>query len=191
MPNPEMTAPALVELLHHFESAALSVWLDGGWGVDIVLSVADVPKLRELLAVRGFAVREGKSPHSWPGWRSVACPRRRRCWATRTVMCRWRRTFATWNALRSASASSCRRNCGEQAPPEDQVLACLEAKAGGAATSRRAALTCPRDDRAPVAADLQRWQNLPRSIIGLLNRTFFRGAAPCPILTRTRTFCSA
>jgi len=47
--------------------------LDGGWGVDallqtqtrahkdldIILPVADVPKPRELLAMTGFAVREG------------------------------------------------------------------------------------------------------------------------------------
>jgi lincosamide nucleotidyltransferase A/C/D/E len=75
----EMTATALVELLHLFESAALPVWLDGGWGVDallqtqtrpskdvdLVLAVADVPRLCELLAVRGFAVREGQPPHSF------------------------------------------------------------------------------------------------------------------------------
>jgi lincosamide nucleotidyltransferase A/C/D/E len=77
--KPEMTASALVELLHLFESAALRVWLDGGWGVDallqtqtrphkdvdLVLPVVDVPRLRELLAVGGFAVREGKPPHSF------------------------------------------------------------------------------------------------------------------------------
>jgi lincosamide nucleotidyltransferase A/C/D/E len=77
--KPEMTATALVELLHLFESAAIPVWLDGGWGVDallqtqtrphkdvdLVLAVADVPKLRKLLAAGGFAVREGKPPHSF------------------------------------------------------------------------------------------------------------------------------
>ena len=77
--KPEMTSSALVELLQLFESAAIPVWLDGGWGVDallqtqtrahkdvdIVLSVANVPKLRELLAVRGFTVREGKPPDSF------------------------------------------------------------------------------------------------------------------------------
>lgn len=77
--KPEMTSSALVELLRLFESAAIPVWLDGGWGVDallqtqtrthkdvdIVLSVADVPKLQELLAMRGFAVREGKPPNSF------------------------------------------------------------------------------------------------------------------------------
>lgn len=77
--KPEMTSAALVELLRLFESAEISVWLDGGWGVDallqiqtrthkdvdIVLPVADVPKLHELLALRGFVVREGKPPNSF------------------------------------------------------------------------------------------------------------------------------
>ena len=77
--KPEMTSSALVELLQLFAGAAIPVWLDGGWGVDallqtqtrahkdvdIVLRVADVPKLRELLAMRGFAVREGKPPDSF------------------------------------------------------------------------------------------------------------------------------
>ena len=77
--KPEMTASALVELLELFEAAAIPVWLDGGWGVDallqtqtrahkdvdIVLRVADVPRLRELLAARGFAARDGKPPDSF------------------------------------------------------------------------------------------------------------------------------
>ncbi len=75
----EMTSAALVRLLQSFESAAIRVWLDGGWGVDallqtqtrthkdvdFVMSVADVPKLQELLARRGFVVREGKPPDSF------------------------------------------------------------------------------------------------------------------------------
>ena len=74
-----MPAPALVELLQLFESAAIPVWLDGGWGVDalleqqtrthkdvdIVLQVADVPALQEILASRGFAVSDGAPPHSF------------------------------------------------------------------------------------------------------------------------------
>jgi lincosamide nucleotidyltransferase A/C/D/E len=77
--KPEMTSPALVELLKLFETAGIPVWLDGGWGVDallrtqtrthkdvdIVLRVADVPRLRELLTLRGFTVREGKPPDSF------------------------------------------------------------------------------------------------------------------------------
>src|SRR5918998_2654106 len=75
----EMTSSALIELLQLLEHASIPVWLDGGWGVDalletqtrthkdvdVVLRVADVPKLRELLATRGFAVREGKPPDSF------------------------------------------------------------------------------------------------------------------------------
>jgi lincosamide nucleotidyltransferase A/C/D/E len=74
-----MTSAALVELLQLFESAAIRVWLDGGWGVDallqtqtrahkdvdILISVADVAKLQELLARRSFVVREGKPPDSF------------------------------------------------------------------------------------------------------------------------------
>jgi lincosamide nucleotidyltransferase A/C/D/E len=75
----EMTAAALSELLLLLEGAAIPVWLDGGWGVDallqtqtrshkdvdLILPVADVPKLRELLAERGFNVRGGKPPDSF------------------------------------------------------------------------------------------------------------------------------
>ena len=74
--QPEMPAEALVELLRLFEGAGIPVWLDGGWGVDallrtqtrrhadveIVLPVKDVPRLLELLAERGFTIREGKPP---------------------------------------------------------------------------------------------------------------------------------
>ncbi len=77
--KPEMTSSALVALLQLFESGAIPVWLDGGWGVDallqtqtrthkdvdIILAVADVAKLQELLARKGFAVREGKPPNSF------------------------------------------------------------------------------------------------------------------------------
>jgi lincosamide nucleotidyltransferase A/C/D/E len=75
----EMTSASLVELLQLFESVAILVWLDGGWGVDallqkqtrihkdvdIIIRVSDVPRLRELLAMRGFAVQEGKPPNSF------------------------------------------------------------------------------------------------------------------------------
>lgn len=74
-----MTAPALLEILHVLEEAGVSVWLDGGWGVDallerqtrqhrdvdIVIRVADVPKLQEVLSRRGFAIREGAPPNSF------------------------------------------------------------------------------------------------------------------------------
>jgi lincosamide nucleotidyltransferase A/C/D/E len=69
----EMTANALVDLLQLFDSAGIEVWLDGGWAVDavlgsqtrahkdvdIILRVADLPKLHAVLANRGFVVRDG------------------------------------------------------------------------------------------------------------------------------------
>ena len=75
----EMSSLVLVELLRLIENAQIPVWVDGGWGVDallgtqtrthkdvdIVLPLGDVPKLQELLARRGFAVREGKPPDSF------------------------------------------------------------------------------------------------------------------------------
>jgi len=61
------------------DEASIAVWLDGGWGVDtllqtrtrphkdvdIILRVSDVPKLREILGRRGFAVKEGSPPNSF------------------------------------------------------------------------------------------------------------------------------
>ena len=74
-----MTSLVLVELLRLIGGAQIPVWLDGGWGVDallgtqtrthkdvdIILPVEDVPKLQELLARRGFTIREGKPPDSF------------------------------------------------------------------------------------------------------------------------------
>jgi lincosamide nucleotidyltransferase A/C/D/E len=71
--KPEMAAEALVELLQSFESAAIEVWLDGGWAVDallgrqtrphkdvdIILRIADLPNLRETLGSRGFEIQDG------------------------------------------------------------------------------------------------------------------------------------
>jgi lincosamide nucleotidyltransferase A/C/D/E len=70
---PEMTPEALVDLLQLFESAGIEVWLDGGWAVDallgaqtrphkdvdIILRVADLPKLRAILITRGFKIQHG------------------------------------------------------------------------------------------------------------------------------------
>ena len=75
----ELTGREVVFLLGALERAGVRCWLDGGWGVDallqtqtrthkdvdIVLRVADVPKLQGLLAMRGFTVREGKPPDSF------------------------------------------------------------------------------------------------------------------------------
>ena len=77
--EPEMTSSALVELLQFLEDGGISVWLDGGWGVDallekqtrthrdvdIILPVAEVPVLREKLGGRGFSVKQGSPPHSF------------------------------------------------------------------------------------------------------------------------------
>src|SRR5882762_4050178 len=68
-----MTSEALVDLLRLFQSAGIEVWLDGGWAVDallgaqtrphkdvdIILRVADLQNLRDILAVRGFEMRDG------------------------------------------------------------------------------------------------------------------------------------
>ncbi len=77
--RPEMTPAALVELMQLFDSAAIEVWLEGGWGVDallgtqtrphkdvdIILRVADLPKLRGLLGCGGFAIQEGGTPSNF------------------------------------------------------------------------------------------------------------------------------
>jgi lincosamide nucleotidyltransferase A/C/D/E len=77
--RPDMTPAALVELMQLFDSAAIEVWVEGGWGVnallgtqtrshkdvDIILRVSDLPKLRELLGRRGFAVQEGGTPSNY------------------------------------------------------------------------------------------------------------------------------
>ena len=75
----EMPCSALVELLEVFQSAAIPIWLDGGWGVDallerqsrehgdvdIVLCRSDVPRLQTVLDRRGFTVLSGKPPDSF------------------------------------------------------------------------------------------------------------------------------
>ncbi|HEX2484322.1 MAG TPA: hypothetical protein VHQ66_03420 [Myxococcota bacterium] len=75
----EMTHAALVELMQLFESAGIEVWLEGGWGVDallgtqtrphkdldVILRVADLPKLREVLVDRGFSIQEGGTPSNF------------------------------------------------------------------------------------------------------------------------------
>ncbi len=75
----EMTSAAVVELLRLLDEAAISVWLDGGWGVDallgmqsrphkdidIVIRVSDAPKVQEVLGRKGFVVKQGTPPHSF------------------------------------------------------------------------------------------------------------------------------
>lgn len=71
--KPEMPAAALVVLLKLLEGAGIELWLDGGWAVDallgtqtrshkdvdIILRVADLPRLRNILGDRGFEIRQG------------------------------------------------------------------------------------------------------------------------------------
>jgi lincosamide nucleotidyltransferase A/C/D/E len=68
-----MTSEALLDLLRLFESVGIEVWLDGGWAVDallgaqtrphkdvdIILRLADLQKLRDVLSVRGFEMKDG------------------------------------------------------------------------------------------------------------------------------------
>ncbi len=69
----QMTSSALIELLESLESAGIEAWLDGGWAVDAVLGmqtrphkdvdvivqVADIPKLRQTVANIGFDLERG------------------------------------------------------------------------------------------------------------------------------------
>ena len=75
--HPTMSAPAVLSLLTLFEQHAIEVHVDGGWGVDALLGEQTrnhedldialphkyVPKLRALLAARGYA--EVPRPDSW------------------------------------------------------------------------------------------------------------------------------
>ena len=75
----ETTSVDVLELLRGLASAGITVWLDGGWGidallqtqtrphkdVDIIPQVADVPKLLETLERRGFVIQEGTPPHAF------------------------------------------------------------------------------------------------------------------------------
>jgi len=77
--RPEMSADAAIDLLRLLESAAIEVWLDGGWAVDaalrvqtrthkdldIILRIRDLPRLREILGSRGFTVQEGGTESSF------------------------------------------------------------------------------------------------------------------------------
>ena len=75
-PRLPMAAGDLVELLGEIEEAGIEVWLDGGWGVDALLgeqrrehddvdliaSLADMPRLQECLEGRGYELVDGELP---------------------------------------------------------------------------------------------------------------------------------
>jgi lincosamide nucleotidyltransferase A/C/D/E len=74
-----MPAEEAVAIVDALESAGIDVWLDGGWGVDallerqtrphddldVVVALDDVPRLRELLARRGYEMLGGEPPMSF------------------------------------------------------------------------------------------------------------------------------
>ena len=74
-----MDASTVCGLVAQLEQAAVTVWLDGGWGVDallgretrphhnldILVRVSDVPALLAVCEPAGFGVREGSIPHAF------------------------------------------------------------------------------------------------------------------------------
>lgn len=71
-----MTAESVLELLALLESSNIAAWVDGGWGVDallgcqsrphedvdLVVALDDVDRIRETLALQGFALSEDHLP---------------------------------------------------------------------------------------------------------------------------------
>jgi lincosamide nucleotidyltransferase A/C/D/E len=74
-----MEADELVEIIDLLEQSGITVWLDGGWGVDallgrqtrahddvdLVASLDEVPRLQEVLAGRGYVLAGGGAPLSF------------------------------------------------------------------------------------------------------------------------------
>jgi lincosamide nucleotidyltransferase A/C/D/E len=74
-----MTAAELVRLIDALEEAGVSVWLDGGWGVDvllreqrrphddldIVVALSDVGSVQDVLARNGYIFQRGAAPLSF------------------------------------------------------------------------------------------------------------------------------
>jgi len=72
-------ASTVRRLVAQLEQAGIPVWIDGGWGIDVLLGretrphrdldviirVSDVPKALELLRPADFVVREGSIPHAF------------------------------------------------------------------------------------------------------------------------------
>lgn len=78
-PQADMDAARLIDLLDLLERLGISVWLDGGWGIDALLGeqtrdhddldllarLGDVADLRAALAERGYATVRGAPPTSF------------------------------------------------------------------------------------------------------------------------------
>lgn len=74
-----MDGSTVRKLVAQLQEAGITVWLDGGWGIDALLSretrshhdldvivcVRDVPKLLEVLDPASFVVRDGVIPHAF------------------------------------------------------------------------------------------------------------------------------
>ena len=78
-PRAPMDAAEVVRLLDLLEAADVTAWLDGGWGVDalldeqtrehddldVIVRLADVPRLTETLADTGYEQVAGGAPKSF------------------------------------------------------------------------------------------------------------------------------
>lgn len=77
----EMTAQDVLRLLDLFDEEGLTVWVDGGWGIDallreqtrahsdldVVVSADELPALRRVLSAEGFEV----IPRAYRSWNFV------------------------------------------------------------------------------------------------------------------------
>ena len=71
-----MTGETVLEILDILHASGVEAWIDGGWGVDallrtesrphddldLVVALADVPRIREDLEARGFVLGEEQLP---------------------------------------------------------------------------------------------------------------------------------
>ncbi len=71
-----MTGETVLEILDILHACGVEAWIDGGWGVDallrtesrphddldLVVALADVPRIREDLEARGFVLGEEQLP---------------------------------------------------------------------------------------------------------------------------------
>jgi lincosamide nucleotidyltransferase A/C/D/E len=78
-PHSMMASDEIVRLLELLERSGVTIWLDGGWGVDalleqqtrdhddldVVVELADVPALTETLVAAGYEQVAGEAPKSF------------------------------------------------------------------------------------------------------------------------------